>query len=96
MMTDGEERDHDDRSDLHHGVAPLSHHQQRLFEFERNDPRKNHSKHGLEGRIVGWVETSGQNEAEQDFQAQGPQGGNDDNGDQCREAQHDEVFEPLI
>jgi hypothetical protein len=53
-------------------------------------------KHSLESRVVGRVETSGQNEPEQNFQAQIPDGGNDDDDDQCGEQQDDDVFEPVI
>src|SRR5258706_10009522 len=96
LPTDGEQRNHYDRADLDNGVTALGHHQKGFLEFERNDHREDHTEHGLEDRVVGWVEAPGQNEPEQNFQAQVPDGSDDDNGDQCRQEHDDDAFESLI
>src|SRR6202022_2382650 len=60
-----------------------------------NDHGKDHTEHSLEDRVVGRVEAPGQNEPEQNFQAQVPDGSDDDNGDQCRQEHDDDAFESL-
>ena len=92
----GKQRDHHDRADLDHGVGALGDHQKRFLEFERNDHREDHAKHGLEGHVVGRVEASRENEPEQNLQAQIPNGCNDNDGDQRRKEHDDDLFKPLI
>src|SRR3979490_1849020 len=58
LSDDGEQRNQDYRANLHDAMPALRDHQQRAFELEGDDDRKDHSEEGLEDLIVGGVEST--------------------------------------
>ena len=80
----GQQCDQDDGADLNNAVAPLSEHQERALEFERDDHREDHAEHGLENLVFCRVERVGIN-AEQNIERQVPEREDDDDGNQADE-----------
>jgi hypothetical protein len=81
------------RSSPGRSFPALRRYQERALEFERDDDREDHAKHGLKHELIGGIKGIRENEAKQDLEQQIPNGYDYDDGDQSGQDQNnDKLF----